>query len=275
MIDRLARIYTISTAINSNDDTLHLFLGPYHLLLGPNIFGVLQFRNLSKALLASSHSKTSGENTNSYQKRRHDAAIRRFRRSVRKLILIKSIIDQLRLASILTPYNQYELYTQGVYDLVLAGHIHDARSSFDDEKFTERIKNFRSMKHSEKSDNTLIASKFIKINTLLNLFSPSPQQNQPDNNSIPGKTTQTNQSDNTTNEKSSKSLMNSSNICCSHHTQNTPLLMFPFNRSDTHPPTQFVSSEPRIRRTNKYDSRKTSSAHSRRISVRFEIKLIK
>lgn len=267
MMDRLSRIYTPSSAIDTRDDTLHLFLGPYHISLGPAAYGALQFRNISTALL--SNSKTSqGDNTTQQQKRRrHDAALRRFRRSVRKLILIKSIIDQLRLASVLTPYNQYELYTNGIYDLVLAGHVHNDRSVFEDEKFAEKIKEFRSMNKWEK-DSSLLASNFIKIQTLLHLLTPAPQQNNTDNSSTSKNETQTTGTDEKISENPTKQYLDPSTICCSQHSQNIPLLMFPLQRSFSQQTTQFLSPKSPIRRHSHYPSRRHSSAPSKEKTVR-------
>jgi hypothetical protein len=267
MIDRLSSIYTVLTVVDSRDDTLHFFLGPYHLSLGAALFGALQFRNLSTALLASSHSKTSGENINQQQKRRHDAVIRRFRRSVRKLILIISIIDQLRLASILTPYNQYELYINGIYDLVLSGHIHKSHSIFNDDDFTQQVNDFRSMNNFPK-ESSLLATKFVKIQALLQLLSPIPHQNHSDNNSISGQTIQT-RSDEITNENSSKLTIDSSNLCCTQHNQSSPLVPFPINRSISQQSTQFFSNESNSRRNTKYKSRRHSSARLKQGAVSF------
>jgi hypothetical protein len=281
MVDRLSSIYTVLTAVDTRDDTLHLFLGPYHLLLGPSTFGALSFRNISTALLDSSNSKSSSNNTNQRHKRRHEAIVRRFRRAVRKLILIKSILNQLRLASILTPYNQYELYTQGVYDLVLAGHIHDFSSVFNDDDFTEQINKFRSMNKIEK-DNSLLASRFIKINALLYLLSPPLNQHHSDNSAIPGKITQTSKSNDpntyTPNENSSKPLIDSTSMCCSQHSLNIPLVMVSMNRSNSLQPTSFLSREPRSRRKTGYNLTRSSSTSSNRIIVSFphiKIKRIK
>jgi len=264
MVDRLSNIYTVLTAVDTRDDTLHLFLGPYHLSLGAAIFGALHFRNLSTALLASSHSKTSGENTSQQQKRRHETILRRFRRSVRKLILIKSIIDQIRIASILTPYNQYELYINGIYDLVLAGHIHKFRSIFDDNDFNQQINDFRSMNNFRK-EHTLLASRFVKIQALLQLISPTPHPNQSDNNLIPGQT----RSDEITNENPSKPMIDSSNLCCTQHNQGSPLIRLPINRSISQQSTQFFSSESNSRRNSRYKLRRHSSNRPKQGTVSF------
>jgi len=230
----------------------------------------MQFKNLSTALLASSHSKAVNGTTTQYQKRRHDAAIRRFRRAVRKLIHIKSIIDKLRIASILTPYNQYKLYKHGIYDLVLAGHIHCSDSIFTDEEFIEQMKDFR-LKNNLNENNPLLASKFTKISTLLHLLSPSP--NQSENNSIPGKI-QDDTNNSTTNDNSSKSLLNSTNLCCSHHFQNTQLAMIPLNRSITFQTTHFYTPESHSRRSSKHKSRRHSSKNRDQAIVSINLSLI-
>ena len=59
-IDRLSRIYSVVQALDIRDDTLHLFLGPYHLSLGPALFTALRFKNASTALLVASQSKAIG-----------------------------------------------------------------------------------------------------------------------------------------------------------------------------------------------------------------------
>jgi hypothetical protein len=270
MIDRLSKIYTVSTVVDTRDDSLHLFLGPYHLTLGPAIFGALHFKSVSAALLASSHPKTINDNTNQYKKRRHDNVLRRFRRSVRKLILIKSILDQLRLSSILTPCNQYELYTQGIYDLVLAGHIHNSHSVYDDDSFTEQIKYFRVMGKIEK-ENTLLASKFVKINALLHLLSPITQQ-QVDSNSTTGKIPQTVSDDSSTfqnNQNQSKALIDSTNICCAQHCQTMPVVMYPVTRGASFQSNNLLPPEPRSNRRNTHRRSRRSSIQSNQTTVNF------
>jgi hypothetical protein len=214
----------------------------------------MQFRNISTALLASSHSKAGHENSTHYHKRRHDAALRRFRRAVRKLIHIKSIVDKLRIASILTPYNQYKLYKRGIYDLVLAGHRHNSESVFMDEDFREQLKSNLDEK------NPLLASKFTKISTLLHLLAPSP--NHAESNSTPGNGSQ-NRTDET-NDNSSKSLLNSANLCCTHHFQNSQLAMVPINRSMSHQSSHFLAPDSYGRRHSKHHTHRSSSNHSDR-----------
>lgn len=272
LIERLSTIYTLSTVVDTRDDSQHLFLGPYHITLGPAILGALHFKNLSTALLASSHAKTKNDNLEGkVNRRRHEAVLRRFRRCVRKLILIRSILDQLRLASILTPCNQYELYTNGIYDLVLAGHIHNSASVFDDDNFTEQIKSFRSMKTSEK-ENTLLASRFTKINALLHLLSPmAQQQQQTDNNSTTGKISQ-NASDDTKSlsENPAKSLIDSSNMCCPQHCQTIPVVLVPVSRSSNYQTTNLLPPEPYSKRGSGHKkNRRRSSTHSNQSTVRF------
>ncbi|CAF0948774.1 unnamed protein product [Rotaria sordida] len=265
MVERLSLIYKVSPVVDNRDDTLHLFLGPYHLTLGPAIFGALHFKNISTALLASSHSKSKTDNTNQSHKRRREAVLRRFRRTVRKLIFIKSIIDQVHLASVLTPYNQYALYKQGIYDLALAGHIHGTNSVFYDENFIEQMNNTRLMSASE-NENPLLASKFIKINSILQLLSPPTAQQQPDNNSTIGNITEPKSDSSisyTTDENSSKSFINSTNLCCPQHinTQDGP--MFPVSRSTNYQSNSFLSQE------------SPSGVQSRRNSRRRSVALLK
>lgn len=274
MINRLSNIYSATSAVDTRDDTLHIFLGPYHLSLGPAVFGAMRFKNVSKALLASSQAKSSNGNSTQSKKRRHDAALRRFRRAVRKLIHIKSIVDKLRIASILTPYNQYQLYTHGIYDLVLAGHKHLSDSVFIEEDFLEQIHDIKSTKEVDHK-NPLVASQYIKINTLLQLLSPSSQQ-QPENNPTPGQVPSVESEDTksrTTNEHSSQSLLPSANICCSHHFQNARHMMFPLQRSISHQPTPFITLESQSRRNSRMESRRNSSVlpQSTLVSVSFEL----
>ena len=261
MVNRLSNIYNATSAVDTRDDTLHIFLGPYHLSLGPAVFGAMRFKNVSKALLASSQAKSLGGNSTHSQKRRHDAALRRFRRTVRKLIHIKSIIDKLRIASILTPYNQYQLYTHGIYDLVLAGHKHLSDSVFSEEEFLEQIHDLSSKRDIDQK-NPLIASQYIKINTLLQLLTPSSQQQQPENNPSPGESPSggpDGAQPRTTNEHSSQSLLNSANICCSHHFQNARHMMFPLQRSISQQPAPFYTLESQSRRNSRMESRRNSS----------------
>ncbi|CAF4246596.1 unnamed protein product [Rotaria sp. Silwood2] len=260
MVDRLSNIYKVSPVADNRDDTLHLFLGPYHLELGPAIFGALHFRNISTALLASSHSKSKIDSTTQNHKRRREAVLRRFRRTVRKLILIKSIIDQVRFASVLTPYNQYELYRRGIYDLVLAGHIHGTNTVFYDEEFIEQISNVRLMDNSDK-ENPLLASKFIKINSLLSLLSPPLSQQQSDNNPMIDNITKPRLDNSITykaDEKPSKPFINSKALCCSQHTNNQHTLMFPVSRSTNYHSNQFLSHESPSRRNSSQNLHKSS-----------------
>ncbi|CAF0887544.1 unnamed protein product [Rotaria sp. Silwood1] len=262
MVDRLSNVYNVLSVVDNRDDTLHLFLGPYHLSLGPAIFGALHFKNVSTALLASSHAKLKTDSTHHSHKRRRDAVLRRFRRTVRKVIFIKSIINQVRLASILTPYNQYELYRQGIYDLVLAGHMHDTNEALYDEEFIEQINNIHLMDASEK-ENSLLASKFIKINSLLHLLSPPVSQQQTDNNSTIGNITQP-PPDNaiayTTDENSSKPFISSTTLCCPQHTNNQNTLMFPISRTTTYQPNLFLPRESHSKVSSRQNSRKGSVA---------------
>ncbi|CAF4981914.1 unnamed protein product, partial [Rotaria socialis] len=176
-IDRLSRVYTVLTALDVRDDTLHLFLGPYHLSLGPALFAAMNFKNASTALLVNSHPTSSATTESHRRKRRREVVLRRFRRVVRKLTLVISIINELRAASILTPYNQYELYKRGIYDLVLAGRKESSNSMFSKNEFMEELENLNVEKSSGER-NPLLASNFTKINHLLNLISSSQQQQQ-------------------------------------------------------------------------------------------------
>ena len=171
LIERLSNVYAVATALDTRDDTLHLFLGPYHLALGPATFAALRFKNVSAALLDA----TSSIRVHLKHKRRHEMVLRRFRRAVQKLILIKSIVDQISLASVLTPFSQQDLHTRGIYDLALAGHLDSSQCLTNIHNFTEAIDRIRATESpSEKS--SLGASSFIKINTLLHLLSPTEDQ---------------------------------------------------------------------------------------------------
>ena len=132
---------------------------------------------LRQHYLSLHNQKQSGGNELHRRRRRREAVLRRFRRVVRKLTLVKSIIDQLQPASVLTPYNQYELYSHGIYDLVLAGRIQQCTDTmFVGDQFFEQLKNFNDVANTGER-NPLLASNFIKINNLLSLLS-SPQQQQ-------------------------------------------------------------------------------------------------
>ncbi|UJR10293.1 hypothetical protein I4U23_014499 [Adineta vaga] len=258
MIERLSQIYSVSTVIDKRDDTCHVFLGPYHLSLGPAIFSAIHFKNISIALLSSSHIDTTNDHTNQHKNRRHEAILRRFRRAVRKLILIKSIIDKLRLASILTPYNQYELYTRGIYDLVLAGHLHNGNSNLTDDSFIQQVNEFRSMDKSERE--TLVASKYMKISALLHLISPTPSLHQADNNRTIGNEHQPLSDTSNSylmNENQSESLTEP--MCCPQHCQEESLIRFPVRRSISHQSSQFVATESRSRLNTNPSTRRKSS----------------
>jgi hypothetical protein len=131
-------------------------------------------------------------------------------------------------------------------------------------------------------DNSLLASRFIKINALLYLLSPPLNQHHSDNSAIPGKITQTSKSNDpntyTPNENSSKPLIDSTSMCCSQHSLNIPLVMVSMNRSNSLQPTSFLSREPRSRRKTGYNLTRSSSTSSNRIIVSFphiKIKRIK
>ena len=276
-IDRLSRVYSILTALDIRDDTLHLFLGPYHLSLGPALFAALHFKNASAALLVASRPDSVTGSTNQRRKRRRDAVLRRFRRAVRKLTLVKSIIDQLRPASVLTPYNQHALYTHGIYDLVLAGRIQDSQAMFTSENFQDQIESAAETNPSG-DRNPLLASNFIKINNLLNLLSTSqPQQQQqlPSQlemnavNSGQMMRVKSNESvARTNNSDNSDALVDSSAACCSHHSKPAPFVMFSVSRAPSPQPSQFFSAGTRSRNNSTVNSLKTSSILSRQSTVR-------
>lgn len=283
-IDRLSRIYTVLTALDTRDDTLHLFLGPYHLSLGPAMFAALHFKNASSALLIASQSSTfssSNGNTEAQRrKRRRDAVLRRFRRAVRKLTLVKSIIDQLQPASVLTPYNQYELYTHGIYDLVLSGRIQQSTDSmFINDQFLEQLHEFDTSSNAgERSP--LLASNFIKINNLLNLLSSSGQpqlqtQSTIDHNLTTTTTTAPTEkiiriassesltSSTNPNPTNHEALITPSSVCCSQHNPNASNLMYSVRRPMSPQPSQFLTIGTRSRCNSNSNLLKTPSILSR------------
>jgi hypothetical protein len=244
--------------------------------LGPALFAALHFKQASSALLVASHSTTISGNETQRRKRRRDAVIRRFRRAVRKLTLVKSIVDQLRPASVLTPYNQYELHSQGIYDLVLAGHIQQsANAMFISDQFLEQLNNFDLVTNAgERSP--LLASNFIKINNLLNLLSSSQQQKQQSQTSDSTSTTtsrrrlriKSNESiANTTNNNDSESLVNSMPVCCSRHRQTSPYVMYPIPRPMSPQPGQYLSAGSHSRYNSNSNLLKTPSVLSRQSTV--------
>jgi len=214
LMNRLSSVYSPMKVIDDRDDTSHIYLGPYHISMNSESFGALHFKNISTAILTASTSSKSNEN-----KRRHDAILRRFRRAVRKLIYIKSIIDQLRIASILTPVNQYELYSKGIYDLVLAGHQHNPSSKFYDNEFVRQINEFHTMSKFEQ-EHLFLASRFIQINTLLHLLTPSPYQHD-------YHSTNSKKFDETLAQTSINSILDKLTICCVKHAHDMPVIMFP------------------------------------------------
>lgn len=261
------------------DDTLHLFLGPYHLSLGPALFAALHFKNASSALLIASQSSTFSNSHSESQrrKRRRDAVLRRFRRAVRKLTLVKSIIDQLQPASILTPYNQYELYTHGIYDLVLSGRIQQCTDSmFVNDQFVEQLHNFDTVTNAgERSP--LLASNFIKINNLLNLLSSStPTQSTADHSLVaPTATTTSSErivriasNESLSNPTSSEALINpSSTVCCSQHSQTPANVMYCVPRPMSPQPSQFLTIGTHSRSNSHSNLLKTPSILSRQSTV--------
>lgn len=276
-VDRLSRIYTVFTALDIRDDTLHLLIGPYHISLGPALFAALHFKNASTALLVASQSISIGGNELQRRRRRREAVLRRFRRAVRKLTLVKSIVNQLRTASVLTPYNQYELHEKGIYDLVLAGRIQSCTDDrFHSDYFREQIKNFDAITNAGEPS-PLLASNFVKINNLLSLLSPPQQQQQQTfdqsniptngrmigikpNESIPNAT-------HTDTPNNTQSLINSVNICCPQHSQTSPYVMYTLPRALSPQPSQYLSTASRLRRTSNVNLLKTPSVLSRQSTV--------
>ncbi|UJR35681.1 hypothetical protein I4U23_028431 [Adineta vaga] len=291
-VDRLSRIYTVLTALDTRDDTLHLFLGPYHLSLGPALFAALHFKNASAALLTASRPITTGGagggTESQRRKRRRENVLRRFRRAVRKLTLVKSIVDQLRPASVLTPYNQYELQQKGIYDLVLAGRVQNADSMFTSDDFIEQLTKFDTASNAGERS-SLLASNYVKINNLLNLLSspqqPSSQQQQQypqtyESNSTTVTTT-SKSTGNISRIKSTESLVNGTNnnnntntinpgnildsesSCCSLHRPTSPFIMFPVNQTASPQPSQSLSTKPRSRANSSSNLLKTPNVLSR------------
>ncbi|CAF4199918.1 unnamed protein product [Rotaria socialis] len=280
-IDRLSRVYTVLTALDVRDDTLHLFLGPYHLSLGPALFAAMNFKNASTALLVNSHPTSSATTESHRRKRRREVVLRRFRRVVRKLTLVISIINELRAASILTPYNQYELYKRGIYDLVLAGRKESSNSMFSKNEFMEELENLNVEKSSGER-NPLLASNFTKINHLLNLISSSQQQQQQQqqqqshilensmtraNRQIIKITSQESFVNAVNNDPSSltdpTSLRDSNTVCCALHRQNSPYFMLPIRSTMSPPTSQMISIGSRSRNSSQSNTHKTVSILSR------------
>lgn len=236
IVDRLSQIYTVLTALDVRDDTMHLFIGPYHISLGPALFAAMHFRNASAALLVSSFpSNSTGGTEQQRKKRRREFVIRRFRRAVRKLTLVKSILNQLRAPSILIPYNQYELEKNGIYDLVLAERESKRNQMFENEEYQQRL-HLGSSFNASGDQNPLLASNFIKINHLLNLLSSPQNQNSPVENAVTnkGQLMQMKSNEKTftpiTNYDSDPSI-NSETICCHQHRQTSPLITIPSQKS--------------------------------------------
>lgn len=236
VIDRLSRIYTVLTALDIRDETMHLFLGPYHISLGPAVFAALHFKNASAALLVSSRSTIPrGGDDVQRRKRRREMVIRRFRRAVRKVTLVKSILNQLQSPSVLTPFNQYELKKHGIYDLVLAGRIQDNDQIFDNDEFRHHLSRGDSIYYPGER-NPLLASNFVKIHHLLNLLSSAQQQSSILENSaaqqpksIQIKSIE--KSLHSTNRNEVDTLINSTATSHSIHRQTSPLISFPIQDS--------------------------------------------
>ena len=265
------------------DDTLHLFLGPYHLSLGPALFAALHFKNASTALLVAAHPTGSNATDGHRRKRRRDLVIRRFRRAVRKLTLVKSIVDQLQPASVLTPYNQYELFKHGIYDLVLAGRIQESQSMFMNDNFLEQICHVDLMQQSGER-NPLLASNFIKINNLLNLLSSSssssPQQPQQSTQQpltletgatkVTGNIMQFKSNESVShagNRSESDARLDSAAMCCSTHQQTAPFIMYPIPKTADSQHSQVLSTGSRSRQNSSTNLLRTPPILSRQSTV--------
>ena len=227
-------------------------------------------------MLIASQSKVTGGNEPQRRRRRREAVLRRFRRAVRKLTLIKSIVDQLQSASVLTPYNQYELYSKGIYDLVLAGRIPTyADDMFVSDDFREQMQNFDAMTNAgERSP--LLVSNFIKINNLLGLLSSPQQQQQQQTFDHSTMTTSETTIDmkssttGTTNENVNKhahGLINSVTVCCPNHSQTSPYVMYTLPQAPSPQPSQYLSAGTRSRRSSNVNLLKTPSILSRQSTV--------
>ena len=248
------------TALDVRDDTMHLFLGPYHLCLGPALCAAYRFRHLSNALLAASSAKKTTNDLTSIDKqrrRRREMILRRFRRIVRKLTMIKSILHQLRLTSILTPYNQYELINNGIYDLVLAGHQSNASMIFDDQTFVEEIEHLRPMTHPD-DKSFLLTSNFIKMNTLLHLLSTSHQDESNRSANLPLPEPLSTESD----EKGSEMLLDTTTMCCAQHNQYSPMIKLPTRTSMLSPTVQLTT-----KKNNTHGSQRSSLVLTRQNTV--------
>lgn len=247
------------------------------------MFAALHFKNASTALLTASHSAATGGNESQRRRRRREAVLRRFRRAVRKLTLVKSIIDQLQPASVLTPYNQYELYSKGIYDLVLAGRIPTCIDDmFISDDFHEQMHNFDAMANAGERSPLLI-SNFVKINNLLGLLSSSQQQQQQPQQTFDHSTMTTsgtmidmksnepipNTTTNENNPNNAQSLINSITICCPQHNQSSPYVMYNLPRTINSQPSQYLSagSGSRSRRNSNVNQLKTPSVLSRQSTV--------
>ena len=176
----------------------------------------------------------------SKQKRRRETVLRRFRRTVRKIILIRSILDQIRLGSVLTPYNQHELTSNGIYDLVLAGHQSNGQCKLDEATVAEEFDRLQTLNYPEQKS-FLLASNFIKVSTLLYLMTPfrAAESGAP---SIPV-------NEPTSNPNDPKGILDTSPLCCSQHGQRTSLVMLPIKppAPPPPPPSQLMSSGSRSR----------------------------
>ena len=230
--------------------------------MGSALFAGLRFKNVSAALLAASGLQRNQGEATSKETRRRDAVLRRFRRVVRKLILIRSILDQIRLASILTPFNQYELTSNGIYDLVLAGQQTNGQCTLDESAVAEEVERLRTLNYPEQKS-FLLASNFIKISVLLHLLSPS---HTAEPNLSP-----TTVDEATSNTQDPKNIMEAGGLCCSQHGQRTSLVMLPIKSPAPPPTTQLLPAASRHRINSNHSSRRTPSLLSRQNTVSNQI----
>jgi hypothetical protein len=267
MITRLSAIYKVSTALDVRDDTLHLFFGPYHICLGSAMYAAQRFKNISNALLATSNTKTNKiKDKTSNNKRQRET---RFRRLTHKLILIKSILNQLRSSSILTLYNQYALSNNGIYELVLAGDQQNVQSMFDDPSSRKELDRLQTMYHPEETS-YLLSSNFIKINALLHLLSATIQENESNTAHTHHVPTQSNESTSlTSNNVHTKSLLNEQTVCCSHHHQPSSLIAMPLVQPTIAQATARPSTSSTSRRSNSQSLIRAKAILSRQNTVNF------
>ena len=197
--------------------------------------------------------------------------LRRFRRAVRKLTLVRSIIDQLQSPSVLTQYNQYELHTNGIYDLVLTERIKHSNSTFLNDDRPQKLEISDSITNAEQR-NLLFASNYIKINYLLNILSSSQQSLKTENNTtietknfmqIESYESMTSAKDN----YDRRSVINSEAICCSAHRQSPSYFMFPSRQRISSQPSQLALAGSNSKRGSNSHLNKTSFTLSRQSTV--------